>query len=281
MKILNMFFLFSVLCINSLSAYANKITWMTIDWPPYEYKENAEYKGYGIDLIKILQKELPMYQHEFQQANTARIMHNLKQGKHVCSLGFFKSPKRDQFVHYSIPDAVWFPVQLFMRRDTFKALGSPSELSLHELIEGKRGILGISNDISYAKEIDNILNQFQGSKQIKVNYAGNITKNLFAMLLINRIDFVIDFPPEGKYAAELLNAREQVISVPIKEHMTLSASHTLCPQNPCGKAVIANINKALLKQRLQPNWREGYENVIDAQLIPLYRKKYNDLLFSN
>ena len=168
-----------------------------------------------------------------------------------------------------------------MRRDTFKALGSPSELSLYELIESKHGILGISNDISYAKEIDKILNQFQGSKQIKVNYAGNITKNLFAMLLINRIDFVIDFPPEGKYAAELLNAREQVISVPIKEHMTLSASHTLCPQNAWGKAVIANIDKALLKLRLQPNWRKGYENVIDAQLVPLYRKKYNDLLFPN
>ncbi len=277
---ISMFILLFILIIIPKVSHADKITWMLVDYPPFEYKEGNEYKGYGVNLIKILQQSLPQYDHQFNLATSARIMHNIKLGKNICAFGFFKTEMRDQFVNYSVPDALWFPVQLFMRRDTYLKLGRPAELSLNELLEKKQGALGISNKSSYGKSIDDVLQHFSGSKQIQVNYSGYITKSLFSMLLMNRIDFIIDFPAEGKYTAQLLNARDKVISVPIKENMTFTVSHTLCPNSPWGEQVITDINKALKQLRPQEKWRAAYEQVISKELIPLYRENYDKLLLS-
>jgi len=277
---ISMFILLFILITTPMASHADKINWMLVDLPPFQYIEDNEYKGYGFNLLRMLQQSLPQYEHQFSQSNAARIMHNIKLGKNTCAFGFFKTKMRDKFVNYSVPDALWFPVQLFMRRDTYLELGRPAELSLSELLEKRQGILGITSEQSYGKSLDDVLQHFSGSKQIQINYSGNITKSLFSMLLINRIDFVIDFPPEGKYTAQLFNAEDKVISVPIKEYRTLTVSHTICPKTPWGEQAIININKALKKLRPKDKWRAAYEQVIDKELIPEYRKNYNRLLLS-
>jgi polar amino acid transport system substrate-binding protein len=262
----------------SLSANADKILWYVLDYKPYEYVEDGVFKGYGVKWMKMLQNELPEYQHSFNQVNYSRLFRSLANGDQACSLGFYPSKNRDSIVHYSIPDVLWFPLQLFMRKSTYQALAEPKSLSISDILTNKLGTIGITNDHSYSRPIDKILAQHQGNPNILVNYTGIVSRNLFSMMNFNRIDFLLEFPPEGTFTAKEINAAEKIISVPIKEAAQLSFSHTVCPKTPWGEKVIGDINKALIKLRKTEKWRTVYENVIDPSLIELYRAQYKEVL---
>jgi uncharacterized protein (TIGR02285 family) len=262
----------------SLSANAGKILWYVLDYKPYEYVEHGVFKGYGVKWMKMLQSELPQYQHSFKLVNYSRLFRSLENGDQACSLGFYPSKSRDSIVHYSIPDVLWFPLQLFMRKNTYQALAEPKSLSISDILTNKLGTIGITNGHSYSKQIDKILDQHQGKSEIYINYTGIISENLFSMLTLDRIDFLLEFPPEGSFAAKEINATEKIISVPIKEAEQLSFSHTVCSKTPWGKKVIEDINKALIKLRKTDKWRIVYEDVIDPSLIELYRAHYKNIL---
>ncbi|MCP4158683.1 MAG: hypothetical protein GY760_01305 [Deltaproteobacteria bacterium] len=48
---------------------AAKIFWMVQDWPPCIYMENGEVKSYDGEMIKMIQAELPEYNHSFITGN--------------------------------------------------------------------------------------------------------------------------------------------------------------------------------------------------------------------
>ncbi|MEH6444151.1 MAG: transporter substrate-binding domain-containing protein [Oceanospirillaceae bacterium] len=274
LKFIAIFFILSL----PLPANADKMLWYVLDYKPYEYVEDGVFKGYGVKWMKMLQSELPQYQHSFNLVNYSRLFRSLANGDQACSLGFYPSKNRDSIVHYSIPDVLWFPLQLFMRKSTYQALGEPKSLSISDILTNKLGTIGITNGYSYSRPIDKILAQHKGNTRIFVNYTGIVSKNLFSMMNFNRIDFLLEFPPEGTFAAKEINAAKNIISVPIEEAAQLSFSHTVCTKTPWGEKAIDDINKALVKLRKTEKWRAVYEDVIDLSLVELYRARYKEIL---
>ena len=274
LRFITAFFIFGL----SFPVNADKILWYVLDYKPYEYIEDGVYKGYGVKWMKMLQSELPQYQHSFSLVNYSRLFNSLENGKQACSLGFYPTQKRDSIVHYSIPDVLWFSLQLFMLKTTYQRLGEPQSLSISDILTNNLGTIGITNNLSYNRPIDKIFAQHKGSPNIMVNYTGIVSKNLFSMMNVDRIDFLLEFPPEGSFAAKEANMAEKIISVPIKEAEHLSYSRTVCTKSPWGQKVIDDIDKALIKLRETEKWRAVYENVIDPSLIDLYRAQYNKIL---
>lgn len=267
------------LIITISSSFADEIVWMTADWPPYQYKEKGEFKGYGVELIRLIQSELPQHSYRFSQSNYARIVHKFQRKDNVCAFGFLKTPEREKFAYYSIWDMITLPALIHMRTDTFNALGSPQRLSIRALIREKNGILGIQKGVSWGPEIDKILTEFKGDPQIKELATSQITTNLFAMMLENRIDFVIDYPVEGRLTARKLGGAGKVKMVIIEEIKDeFIFTHTLCSKTEWGKKTINDINKALVKLRPTKKWQDSFGQYLDSYLRPLYYKKYKDVL---
>lgn len=262
----------------SSPSFSEKIIWETVNWPPFEYKEDGEFKGYGVEWMKMLQAELPQYTHEFSQSTMARLLLRMKNQEKVCTSGLYKTPDRDKLVYYSIPDVLWFPAQLFMLKEKHAELGSPQTISLRSLLENKKGTLGTVTGAENYPGFNAIYTDFKDSPQLNEVSSVASVKSLFSMLLLKRIDFVIEFAPEGRYAARLEGGEDKVRSVIIEEAEAFSTAYTMCSQSAWGKKAISDINKALIKLRPTDKWRNNYGRFLDPHVLPVYQQKYDEIL---
>ncbi|MCP3926817.1 MAG: TIGR02285 family protein [Desulfobacterales bacterium] len=254
---------------------ADEITWMITDWKPCAYFENGKYKGYDIEMIKLIQAELPEYNHKFLEANSARIMKTLKDEEYVCSFGYMKNAEREKFANFSIPSAYFFPNVIFMRKETHNELGTPNNLSLSKLLSYKKLKFGIKGKRSYGKSIDKILTKYKGSERIFIGYQGNETKSMIKMLAAKRFDILIEYPDVGEVIAKEAGVEKKLVSVLIKEKKNLSWSYIAFPKTEWGRKMVVRINTILLKIRGTKKYRQTYEKVLNNGLIPTYRKAYS------
>ena len=146
---------------------ADEITWYTRSWHDYQYEENGELKGWGMDIQRMIQRELPQYQHRNLIMTPARRVAEFKSMKNFCAIGLFKNPERVEYMHFGLPDIMTFHLRLFMRREMFEKLGRPKRLSLQTLLENDHGVLAIIKGRSYGRILDNILKRFEESGTVK------------------------------------------------------------------------------------------------------------------
>jgi len=254
---------------------ADEITWLITDWRPYQYYEKGEYKGYGIEWQKIIQKELPEYQHKIKVVNFARMNTSFQEKMKVCALGLYKSAKRDSIVYYSIPDALWLSIRLFMRKETHQELGSPSKLSFKSIVKNKNRSLGLVKGRAYNSTLRKIIDEHQGQKNINTYSHSDTGKGMMAMLIAKRFDYHLEFLIEGKYAAMQVGDKDAVTSVALEELPLSINGVTACSKNEWGIKAIEAINRALLKVIPTEAYRRIFEKWLDPNLIPEYRKDYD------
>ncbi len=260
-----------------LTLVADEIEWMISEWPPCIYTENGELKGYDSEMIKMIQAELPEYNHSFSPAmNTPRKEKSFKNKKNVCTFGLYKTPERAQFVYFSIPSAYFFPNVILMRKETHMELGSPKSLSLAETLKNKNLKLGIKKGRSYGKNIDNILKISKKSGNIYRGHQTDENKSIVKMLANKRFDYLIEYPDEGEYIAREIGF-DTMVSVTIEEMSDLSWSCIACSKTEWGLKVTNGINKALYKLRPTKNYREAYGKALNKNLRTVYQKSYDEI----
>ena len=269
--------LLALLCIGAFlppQANAERIIWLLSDWPPFQYKEGSDFKGYSTNALKVLLGYLPGYTHDLQLANFKRRKAMFSQGQPVCSFGLAKKTEREAYMHYSIPAEIYFPVQLFMREKTFTELGKPTIVSLSQLLEDKKGVLGTTTGVSFGQDVDNIIGNKALHNQIYFNEAGTIARQLFGMLALRRIDYLVEYPPEGQFAAQNFARDAKLTSVIIEEAQRMVLAYVTCSKSDWGKDMIRRINQVLIAVRPLEEYRKGYESYLDPHLLPAYRKQY-------
>lgn len=258
------------------TASSETLTWLISDWYPYQYLEEGEYKGFGIEMIRLLQGELTNYNHKFLIANTARKEKLLKENRQVCVFGIHKTSEREQFSYFTIPDQYYFPLVFFMRKETHQQLGSPSVLSLKELLEHQPLKLAVHSGRVYGIDghLDKIFQPYLSKTIISVSHKDQ-GSSMFRMLLFKRFDYMMEFP-EMLASVRKIGRAGELTSVVIKEHQQLEHAYTACPKNEWGRKTAENITQALLKLRPTDQYRQTYEQWIDPNLIPTYRRAYQD-----
>ncbi len=259
------------------SLSADEITWIVTDWPPFQYQEEGTYKGYGIELQRLIESEMPEYTHRTITANFARITLEIKSKKNVCAFGMFRTPERESYGYFTIPDLLFFPNVIFMEKEAHEEFGKPNILSLRTLLSDNQKTLAVQAERSFGPVIDRIINESKNKNNIEYVYTGNISKNIFKKLILKRIDFTIEYPIEGSFIAEQIGGQDKVVPVLIEEGHTLLFSHTLCPKTPWGLKVRNAINRALIKIRNTEEYRNVYEQKLEEHLVPIYRKAYSDV----
>lgn len=257
---------------------ADQITWMVRDWIPYQYEEGGELKGYGIEMQRMIEQELSQYQHKYLIANPARTIAEFKEKRTVCSLGVFKNPNREEFMHFGIPNELFFHIRLYMRKASFEKMGRPKKVSLQSVLESKEGILAITKGRSYEEAIDKILKRYEGAKNIIVRSDSVQSLSAIQMMATERIDFFLEFVVEGNLATKRLGVEEKIVSVALEEVPETGLGYVACAKTSWGEKAIRAINKALLKLRPTKKYRQSYEKYLRKEQIPTFRKAYNKKL---
>lgn len=263
-------------------SYSNDIIkWMISEEPPITYKQKDAYKGYGISVIKMLQKNLKNYDHILKSAgNYKRLTTSIKNGPLTCALGLFKTKERLKIMYFSkVPVFYFFNIQIVLRNETFNELNRPKQLSLHNILKDKIYKLGISNGRTYSDTIRKILTEFKGKSNIFIGSQGNIAESLLKMLVAKRIDYMFLYPEEATFLSQKLGFRNSIVTVPIQEAIPFSYAWFACTKNESGKKLSLEVSKILKKIRKEKAYRNLYKQWISRNLIKEYEKSYeNDFL---
>jgi uncharacterized protein (TIGR02285 family) len=251
---------------------ADEITWSTRNWHEYQYEENGELKGWGMDIQRMIQRELPQYQHRNLIMNPARRKAEFKAKKNICSIGLFKIFEREEYMHFGLPDTMTFNLRLFMRREMFEKLGQPKRLSLQTLLENDHGVLAITKGRSYGRILDNILTRFEKSDNILLRSTLEQKSSALSMLRAFRMDFLIEYL-ESEDATENMH---NIVAVPLEKIPQMVFGHVACAKTEWGAKAIEAINKALVKLRPTVEYRRAYEKTLSVDQAKIYRKIYNE-----
>lgn len=259
----------------------DNLIWMEAVLPPFFIQSGPNLEqGYGDVITHILQKHLPDYTHEEINTNITRHFYMFKQGEHVCSVGLYKTPEREEFMYFSMPSFITLPPVIIIKKENGAKFNNKSTVSLDAVLGDNTLMIGLAKDRSYGNTLDEILKRHQGQANL-VEFTGQeLSLNLFKMLILGRLDGLIGLPEEALYQAEQMGIRDQFITLTLSENLHNYdgwMSNVACSKTDWGRAVIDSINKVLLEQRPSEQYRVAYERWLDPNSIAEYRRAYAEI----
>lgn len=255
------------------------ITWMEVNMPPFMIQTGPDqHQGYGDTIAAILREHLPQYRHEIMVTNVTRHFDRFKKGENICIVGLFRTPEREQFMHFSIPSMMVLPPVLIVLKDRLHEFGDQGAVSLETVLSSPDTILVHSRDRSYGQSIDNLFKKYPRRHHSILFSGQELTANYFQMLAMRRVDALVALPEEAMYQAEKLGMGDRIATVALVENQQDSSSWLCsvgCTKNAWGKEVIDQINRVLLRERSSQRYRAAYERWLDANAMTRYRRIYD------
>lgn len=195
----------------------------------------------------------------------------------MCSIGLYRTPEREQFLHFSIPSMLTMPPVLVIRKEN-QERAAQTGVSLAQLLQNPDFRLGLSSDRSYGAGLDAVLKASM-PRDNRVIFSGQeLGENYLKMLLLDRLDGLLALPDEAMYHAEQMGIRDRVALVPLNENQQDTRAWMCmvgCPDTPWGRQVIDRVNAVLVRIRPEDAYRQAYERWLDPQLLERYRQVYD------
>ena len=247
------FFIAMIMATAAMLSAEELITWGEENFPPIWILEGTD-KGNGIldGLISIYEKNLPEYEHHHVTANMARILSMMEEGQNVCHAGILKSPDRENFVYFSIPNCITNLHGIVVKKSRINALlGNNKSVSLESLLKNTNLKLGVSKSNSYGATIDKLLEKYKGKSTILFRSGQDNHVGLLRMLKEERIDYMIGYPWEITYIESRMDLKGEIAVVDIEEleGQQRIVSYVGCTKNEWGRQVIEKLDAVLTRVR--------------------------------
>ncbi len=241
-------------------------------------------KGIVDGVVEIYKEHLPEYDHTHLVANMPRILDLMRRGEKVCYAGFFKTPEREKFVYFSIPNLINYMGTIVIKNSKRKSIFSGVNiLSLENLLKNKSLTAGLTQGRSYGKIIDTLIeNNKEAKKRILFRSGQDSIQGLLQMLSDERIDYTIGFPWEIPYVAKKIGKRNEfgIIYITEGKDNRWIKNYIGTPKNEWGRELIQKINKILIQVR--PGERHMYHQLkwFPKDIEGDIRKAYQDQIIT-
>lgn len=261
----------------------NQITWYYANFPPVTIPDGPHAgTGFYDRITQFIIERLDGYTHDFQVANFKRIINEIRLQEPVCCATLYKTPAREDYVTFSIPVVVVLPSGVVARKTDRAKLSAyirdDNTLSLESVLQDGNLRVGVSKGRAYTGEIDEILNRYRPSSLIEERAGKDVFQGLLAMLLAGRVDLIIGYPTEAQFVSRMFGQEDQVIFLPVAEmSQTYTLGHVGCPKNEWGQEIIEKVDLILKKHRATPEFTGYYEQWLDEDTIPAYRRITQDV----
>ncbi len=227
----------------------------TIRWLGWEQVPNfitqGQFKGQGLgdSFTKVLQRNLPQYNHKLVVSNAQRYNRLIREEDVCVAWAWIVPGSRDYRIHSR-------PVSLAPRTgiQTLKLkqhlFGKPGEtLSLARLLANPNIKLGYLDGMSYSKKVQVLLKQYRDKGNVLFSSRSEVEFNL-AMLERNRVDYFFGFPAQAIFDAELKGIPNKYQFYPIEEIAMYASMHTHCSKSAFGQKVMVEVNKIITDEVL-------------------------------
>lgn len=269
------------LIVPAAAAAKEKLYWLEAVAPPFFIHEGPlAGQGYEDLITDILEERLPQYEHVHMEATISRHYQQWKQGENACSLAMYRTPEREEFVYFSKASVFTLPPVLIITKEKFQEFGGNKVVSLAELLQEGKMVIGRSKNRSYGAEFDKALNTYGNDTTIYSYEGPELSLNLFKMLLAGRLDALPGLPEEAMYLAETMGFRDRIMTISVRENLQDHESmltYVACSKTEWGKKTIDTINTILAEERPTDRYRAAYERWLDPSSVDGYRTMYHDI----
>lgn len=224
------------------------IVWANLHFPPWMILKGAS-AGQGVwdALLKEVTAGLPEYEHEAVEMKNVRFDQLARQGEQVCKIYYFKTPEREEILHFSIPAVVFLANHVVMQREKARQLGNPASIALERLLDDPRFVGTFVEGRSYGKEIDPLLAKYRNRPHLQFRVADN--QNLFEFIGLGRTDYILEFPAVRAFFEHDLRQHPDLANIPIEHVTPYNVTYVACVKNDWGRKIVDRVN-AILKRRI-------------------------------
>ncbi len=251
------------------------VRWRVVDWPPFYILEGKD-KGKGIydELISMLSRQMPEYNHVRVVMNTYRVRRAWENGENICH----PSVIPDNFSINSVVNSILLPHRLIVHKSMADKLNT-DQIALEKLLvdEAFRG--GITPG-RYSTLLNKLIEQHKWRKHLNKHPT---YENLIKMLFVKRLDYIIEYPPIIAYSAKQMGVKDPTVSLAIKETQKDAFLKVVvgCSKNAWGKTLIEKIDLILKKESQSPAYLQYRLRWYDAASRELLRSIYQREYFKD
>jgi len=248
------------------------VLWRVIDWPPF-YILDGPNKGEGLydQLIDIMAKKMPEYEHKRIVASTDRVRKEWEMGTNICHPSVIPG----EYSVHSVMNSI-LPTHRLIINESKAHLFKDRTISLDTLLADKSLKGGITPS-RYSDAINKIVDKHLLSGNLAES---PLYKNMIKMLLEDRIDYIIEYPVIVDYIARTTGLPNTTRSYHISE--TENAPFifvvTGCTPNAWGRKMIERINTILKEEAQYPEFLSQrlywFDRTDRTELEEIYEAEY-------
>lgn len=209
--------------------------------PPYYFTDQGRATGFLIELVREILKDAGI-EASYRMMPPKRIIAEIKDRKNfACSVGWFKTPEREEFANFALPIYQNRPIVALTTRHNKQLFESYT--TLKEIFYERSLKVGIINSFSYGVYIDQLINDFSPEME---KVTGNQLQ-LIKMLSAGRITYMLIAPEEIEalvYSAGL--RAESFVAISLSDIASGNMRYIMCSKG-VDDNVIDRINLSIQK----------------------------------
>lgn len=268
-----------VLCWPLLSSHLvvaqETILWRVTDWPPFYILEGPD-KGKGIydELISMLASHFPQYNHQRISMTTPRVRLEWQKNKKLCHPSVIPG----SYSTHSVVNSFLISHRIIFNKSKAH-LFEEQAISLERLLSDPDFKGGITPG-RYSATINALVDRYKDKKHLEKH---PVYGNLIKMLLLNRLDYIIEYAVVVRYTAKKMNRENSTKSFPIKETFDKPYIDVIvgCTPNSWGEAFIRKIDAILAMEYRKPDFLEYRLRWYDEEDREMLRRQYQEYYFKD
>lgn len=235
------------------------MVWAYPDFPPFHIVVGEDAgEGSGDLIIRLLEKELPGSRYREMVTPPSRILQEMREGRHVCSVSVLRTPEREKFMAFSsVPSMPPASIGITLLRSRRQDFPAGATVSLGDLLKHHHWIIGVARGRSYGKRIDRLLESHPGQVRYRAGY--DVYEGLLKMLLYHRVDFILGYSSEAYYVSQVLGVSGQVVDIPLRGLHGQRPGYVACPKTSWGRQFLRKVSRVLGKERPTTRYRHYLE----------------------
>ncbi|MDJ0782607.1 MAG: transporter substrate-binding domain-containing protein [Desulfosarcinaceae bacterium] len=247
------------------------LVWYQADFPPYVILAGPD-KALGIDnqIMAYMIERLPGYEHQFRVASYSRILNDFKRQKPGVTTPLFRTPEREEYVHYSdISSYLVLPNGFIYQKDDLARyapyLLADGAIDLDALCQSGKFNIGISAGRSYFGIIDAMIRNYKTAGVFQER-TGSDQLGTLKMVRIKRYDAAFGFPVEIKYGGLERDLRFLRVSGMVPFIPVFFGT----PKNQWGISLMGKFNAILRQEGVLERFAQFYSAWLDEETRPFY-----------
>jgi uncharacterized protein (TIGR02285 family) len=261
------------------------VLWPGVDFKPFIILAGPQAGEGYLDKAQLLfQQLLPGYRHLHVYGNSSRqeqeMQSGSRDGRQVCSVALFRTPKREGFAVFSrpylrvLPNGVITLQRLLPRFAPYR--DGAGNLQLERILADGELRLGVTRNRVYGGEVDKLLEALSTTEPhptVLWRAAADVGEGLYGMLQRGRIDFILGYAVEEQYLRRQQTSQEPTVFLPLAENTELLGARFSCARTPWGERTVAKIDHLLGESQLRAQLQQIYEAWLSPESLQLYRAK--------